>query len=166
MSRFTHQSQQAPQACIGKDDSVVQPVVRYRLVETQRWDVMVYNLWPGSRWINCNDPISDPNNPGNISLEDQWEWPQVDDIRLGKTQQQLYYIAGQCRDSGGAPLGPCVVRLYRTADDLEVDSCLTDSLGNYRVYTPYTGAHYCVAYKAGSPDVAGTTVNTLVGTAM
>lgn len=73
-------------------------------------------------------------------------------------------IFGITKDSAGAVLAGCTVTLYRTADDVEVDKVTSDASGNYefRGAGPST-AYYVVAYKAGSPDVAGTTVNTLIG---
>jgi hypothetical protein len=38
---------------------------------------------------------------------------------------------------------------------------LSDALGNFTFDNPGSGPFYIVAYKVGSPDVAGTTVNTL-----
>jgi hypothetical protein len=77
--------------------------------------------------------------------------------------QQMKKIIGTCRDSTGAALGSCVVQGFRTSDDTYAGQLTCDSGGYFEFCTPYTQAHYLVAYKAGSPDVAGTTVNTLVG---
>lgn len=74
------------------------------------------------------------------------------------------FITGVTRDSAGAALGNCVVQLFRTVDDAIIYEGASDGSGNFSIYAPVTGPFYLVAYKAGSPDVAGTTVNTLVGT--
>lgn len=77
-----------------------------------------------------------------------------------------YKITGRTLDSAGAPLGNCVVHLFRTSDDLEMDQTNSDSASFYsfsKNISP-TLPYYAVAYKAGSPDVAGTTRNDLVGT--
>jgi hypothetical protein len=72
-------------------------------------------------------------------------------------------ITGVTRDSTGAVLGSCTVHLFRTSDDVKVDTTTSDASGNYSfVRIADATTYYCVAYKAGSPDVAGTTVNTLV----
>lgn len=74
-------------------------------------------------------------------------------------------IFGVTKDSTGAVLGSCTVTLFRTTDDLEIDKTISDASGNYEFRGAGGGTnYYVVAYKAGSPDVAGTTVNTLVGT--
>lgn len=73
-------------------------------------------------------------------------------------------IFGITKDSAGAVLADCTVDLFRTADDLLVDSMVSDGSGNYEFRsTSLSTLYYIVAYKVGSPDVAGTTVNTLVG---
>lgn len=75
------------------------------------------------------------------------------------------YVSGVTKDSAGAVLGGCTVKLFRTADDIEVQESLSDGSGNY-AFQPVNngnGPYYVVAYKAGSPDVAGTTVNTVLG---
>ena len=76
-----------------------------------------------------------------------------------------YKITGITRDSAGAVLGNCVVHLFRTSDDVEVDQVNSDASGNFTFTTGVSPANtqYIVAYKAGSPDVSGTTLNTLTG---
>jgi hypothetical protein len=55
-----------------------------------------------------------------------------------------------------------VVDLFRTGGDIFVNTTTSDGSGNFTIVTPNnSGTFYLVAYKAGSPDVAGTTVNTL-----
>lgn len=70
-------------------------------------------------------------------------------------------IIGVTRDSAGSPIGPCAVNLFNAADVL-VRAIPTDASGNFTFEQPGSGPFYIVAYKAGSPDIAGTTVNTLI----
>lgn len=71
-------------------------------------------------------------------------------------------VSGYTRDSAGAILGSCVVDLFRTVDDLRMDTGTSDAGGYYEFRTAIPAeAYYVVAYKAGGPDVAGTTVNTV-----
>lgn len=73
-------------------------------------------------------------------------------------------FVGVTRDQYGTPTGSCVVQLFRTSDDLFIMEITSDSSGNFLLQSWYTpDTHYIVAYKAGSPDIFGTTVNTLVG---
>lgn len=71
-------------------------------------------------------------------------------------------ITGVTRDSTGTILGSCMVDLFRTVDDVKVDSYTSDATtGVYTLSAVGPGPFYVVAYKSGAPDVAGTTVNTL-----
>lgn len=73
-------------------------------------------------------------------------------------------IFGVTKDSAGVALGTCVVDLFTTANDVKIGSTVSDASGNYEFRGVSQGlTYYLVAYKAGSPDVAGTTTNTLVG---
>ncbi len=75
-------------------------------------------------------------------------------------------IAGITRDDTGAILGNCAVKLFVTGADAEAYETTSDASGNFSFSNPGTGPFYIVAYKPGSPDVAGTTVNTLMPTAV
>lgn len=75
-------------------------------------------------------------------------------------------IVGITKDSTGVILGGCVVDLYETAFDVKIASTISDpATGAYEFSGLTSGLNfYVVAYKAGSPDVAGTTVNSLAAT--
>lgn len=76
-----------------------------------------------------------------------------------------FRVGGVTRDSTGAALGLCVVDLFLTATNVLMDSVVSDASGTYEFRTAGpSSSYYVVAYRAGSPDLAGTTVNTLVGT--
>lgn len=88
-------------------------------------------------------------------------------IHLLSIQPPTYFrISGTTRDSAGAALGGCVVDWFRTSDDARLDSTTSDANGlfEFRTAGQPPNAYYLVAYKPGSPDRAGTTINTLVGT--
>lgn len=72
-------------------------------------------------------------------------------------------ISGVTKDSVGNPLGTCVVHLFRTSDDLKLGSTVSDGSGVFSLPAPLNIACYLTAYLAGSPDVEGTSVNTLTG---
>ena len=77
----------------------------------------------------------------------------------------VFSISGQTQDISQLPLGLCIVDLFRTATDVLLDRTTSDAQGNYifrGVSMPPT-QFYMVSYKAGSPDVFGTTYNTIVG---
>lgn len=72
-------------------------------------------------------------------------------------------ISGVTKDSSGAVLPNCNVTLYRTSDDQVMGKGVSDANGNYSFSSgSLSEQYYVVAYKAGSPDVSGTTINTLV----
>lgn len=76
-----------------------------------------------------------------------------------------YQITGITYDSTGVALPSCKVQIYRTADDSYVSDTTSDATtGYYAIPASNVFTHYLVAYLVGSPDVAGTTVNTLTGT--
>ena len=78
--------------------------------------------------------------------------------------QYGYTIAGTMKDSTGVALAGCTVKLYRTTNDTVSGIVVSDGSGNYKIAASSELRHYLVAYLPGSPDVAGTTVNTIVGT--
>ena len=85
-----------------------------------------------------------------------------------------YLLTGITKDSAGSPLGSCSIEVFETIPGVVgnepkgrlVNTGTSDASGNYSIEVhSKTGATFrCVAYKGGSPDVAGTTVNTLTPT--
>lgn len=73
-------------------------------------------------------------------------------------------IVGVSRDAVGAPLGFCVVKVFRTVDDILVAATASDAGGNWTAYPNQAGPFYFVEYKAGGPDVFGTSPNTNTST--
>jgi hypothetical protein len=74
-----------------------------------------------------------------------------------------YALSGVTRDSTGAVLAGCNVKLFRTADDSLVSQTTSDANGIYIIPASPALQHYLVTYKTGSPDVTGASVNTLTG---
>src|SRR3954469_7696551 len=77
-------------------------------------------------------------------------------------------LTGVTKDSSGAALGGCTVRVFRTADNSYIGATVSDAVGAYAFALPTGGAadqYFVVSYLAGAPDVAGTTLNTLTGSA-
>lgn len=73
-------------------------------------------------------------------------------------------ISGVTRDSSGAALGNVSLELFRADTGTLVERLTSDGSGNYASSPVGPGILYQIdAYKSGSPDVAGTTVNTLAG---
>ena len=76
---------------------------------------------------------------------------------------QKWTISGITKDSTGTPLAGCTVHIFETMRDLLMGLTVSDGGGNYSLSVTPSNPQYCVAYLAGFPDVAGTTVNTLTG---
>jgi hypothetical protein len=75
-----------------------------------------------------------------------------------------FTFAGITKTGAGAALASCHLDLFRTADDSKAGETDSDANGVYLLYASSELTHYAVAYKTGAPDVAGTTVNTLIPT--
>jgi hypothetical protein len=74
---------------------------------------------------------------------------------------KIWKLSGITKDSGGSVLGNCVVTLDQTSTDLPLAKTTSDANGNFSFMISPAVVCYLNAYKVGSPDVAGTTVNTL-----
>jgi hypothetical protein len=75
-----------------------------------------------------------------------------------------WVVQGYARDQYGSPLSGAAVKLYRTSTDEMVMATVSGSDGSYLLTSPYyPDPHYLVMYKSGTPDVFGTSLNTLVG---
>jgi hypothetical protein len=114
-------------------------------------------------WSNIKNPsngsCNGPGNGGAIKAINGYSYQKfVSPPMYGKA----YSISGQTLDSTGAVLADCVVALFYTRNDVLVGETMSDSLGNYKFLVGPAYNCYIVAYKAGSPDVSGTTVNTLI----
>jgi hypothetical protein len=82
----------------------------------------------------------------------------------GSASQKV--IKGTVLDAVSVPVANAIVQGFVTATDEFVGEVTAAIDGTYVLPTNKisTVAHYLVAYKAGSPDIAGTTVNTLLPT--
>jgi hypothetical protein len=76
----------------------------------------------------------------------------------------FFQISEQTKDSTGAALGGATAKLFVTATDVMIESQVSNADGYAYFKMPAQAVtHYIVAYKSGSPDVTGATLNTLVG---
>ena len=125
--------------------------------------------YDGGRWPNRSGFYTDPAGPTNVDLfqnrasqAGSFE-PPLTGVGGNATQN---FIMGRCKDSVGNGVSGAVVQTFRTADDTLISETNADSNGYYEAGTPQPAGtqHYIVAYRAGAPDIAGTTVNTLTAT--
>ena len=84
----------------------------------------------------------------------------------GEGTQTKRFIRGTCVDASEVPVANATVQAFRTSDDFYAGEGVSLDDGTYYVGVEQAlgVAHYLVAYKPGSPDIAGTTVNTLTPT--
>lgn len=84
----------------------------------------------------------------------------------GEGTQTKRFIRGITKNSGGTPISDVTVQAFVTADGRYVGQDVSRDDGTYTcgVETVAGTQHYLVAYKAGAPDIAGATVNTLTST--
>lgn len=115
-------------------------------------------FWGSSRFMGCSSGSSQPVLFGQDCDDKASQW-FVDIYDTGG--QQAKKIIGTTRDSSGNPLGNCIVQGFQTSTDTFVGQVTSDTAGYFELPTSYSGNHYLVCYKAGSPDVAGTSANTL-----
>lgn len=130
--------------------------------DRNRWDA----LWSYGARIGFGAPIgsdgASPAGVGDLSCADPFEPFSCD----GAGTQTLKFLKGSTVDVSDAALSGVVVQAFRTSDNAfagyQVES-RTD--GSFDLATNFPGVnHYMVAYRAGSPDRTGATLNTLTPT--
>jgi hypothetical protein len=92
------------------------------------------------------------------------DYGQVDQSRSSFSYDYVrQQISGITRDSTGAVLGSCEVRVFRTEDNLFIGSTTSDpTTGAWSLQIWAGGPFFFVEYKTGSPDKAGASLRTLV----
>ncbi len=158
MSRFLNQSPSVFGVWLVANDDRVAPL-NYIWADTS-CPVQLAPFLPGLLWSSSKFG----GGGGGMGLVDDWgsegEWAASADCRAtGGAVRKT--ITGTTKDSTGAALGNCVVQAFLTADDSFQGQVTSDVAGGFTIYTAQTGAHYLTCYKVGSPDVGGTSVNTI-----
>lgn len=132
---------------------------------TTLWDVALWGIGLaklGTQPTRLRQYLTNPRPP---KYSQQRTVPGVIHA-LAPLPARIAMISGVTYSAVGVILGGCVVELYETATDLPLFKTTSDATTGAFTFTcaRYAPAtHYMVAYKAGSPDVAGTTINTLTG---
>lgn len=132
------------------------------------------SVWDPTRWVSLWPSPSfmsgDPTSPMTL-LGDDCAFGgfklAYELTMLGITgQQSTKFIKGSCLDSNSAVVANATLEAFITSTDVKDSPPTTSFLDGTYILGCYTAgvSHYVVAYKAGSPDIAGTTVNTLVPT--
>lgn len=116
-------------------------------------------LWPTMRAVTIGG-MDGAGTDGSAMMTPMFECFSCD----GAGTQTTKFIKGQVVDASDVAVSGAIVAAYRTSDD---------AFGGFKVTSRDDGSfdcptqhgavnHYLVAYKPGSPDVGGTTVNTLM----
>lgn len=127
--------------------------------DPNRW----YSLWSWGCRIGGGDLEGySPSGACGLNSKDLFEPYSCD----GDGCSVNKFIRGTCVDASDVAVANAIVQGFRTSDDAYVGQDVSRNDGTYTLATDNSGAvqHYLVAYKPGSPDIAGTTVNTLTAT--
>lgn len=133
-----------------------------RMQQSTRDPIGYANGWPfGGFFLDptgttgCDEIFGDDNLANAFAPWEPW--------RLGdKGYTRPYYIYGQIFDVNGNPVVGATITSFVTATNAQDGTTVSNADGTYQVpcYNR-TATHYVAAYKSGSPDVAGESVNTL-----
>jgi hypothetical protein len=125
------------------------------------WNGLTYSwqdmLWPRSRIPSQGMGVS--GRPSDIlsTAYTHWWWA----TRTGGATER-WQVFGQCLDQNTNPVANATVSLYDHTLGVIVDNQTSDSNGGYKVGAVYgSGRSFVVAYKTGSPDIAGTSSDIL-----
>jgi len=140
-----------------------------------QWQARAPKTWKDKNWWRSCWSFGCRTNGGGIGGLDGASavGQSMSDINLyepyscdGDGTQSLNWIRGTCYDATAAISANATVQAFETATDIYKGEGVSLSDGTY--YVGVTSSkltpHYLVAYKSGSPDIAGTTVNTLLPT--
>jgi hypothetical protein len=147
------------------DEPLAQPKWSYQRRSLKTWKDKNawYSLWSFGCRIGFGTPSgTDGAGMRDLSYPDLFEPFSCD----GEGTQTKRFIRGVCVDNSEVPVANAIVQAFVTSDDRYVGEDVSRLDGTYTlgVETVAGVQHYLVAYKPGSPDVAGTTVNTLTST--
>lgn len=91
-------------------------------------------------------------------------WPMFECFSCdGEGSQSLKFVRGKCVDASDVAVANALVSAYRASDNAYAGyTVYSQDDGTFACPTQFgSGNHYVTAYKPGSPDTGGTTVNTL-----
>lgn len=137
------------------------PIANYYVREDLWFGVRTFRTpwWPTSQ---AGAFISDAGSGTSLLYDKIQRRSDIWGNLPGGANGRLAFV-GITRDQYGSPVGGVTVKCYLTSTDQVTASVVSDGNGNYTITTPYyPDGHYLVCYKTASPDIFGTTVNTLI----
>lgn len=117
-------------------------------------------LWPSTK-LSAGDPTSPAAYLGQDSSQaGMWGTWELGTNGAGGPS---VFLSGQTADVNSNPLAGVTIRGFVASNNLYVGQTTSDANGNFQLGSQYLGVtHYLVAYLPGSPDRAGTTIDTLI----
>jgi hypothetical protein len=109
--------------------------------------------------------LRDPKkrHPASIGKRKGVNNPLNKEMDISKKFTGNFILTGITKNGSGVALGNCTVMLFRSSDDVKILTTTSDASGNFTLSLPNDSYknYYLVCYLAGSPDVAGTSIDTL-----
>jgi hypothetical protein len=134
--------------------------VFYHILPTEPFHHQGYTTgwWPGTGGLDAS---------GNEWLNPTWR--SLPEMNSGAVSKMAFI--GISQDQYGSAIAACTMKLFKTENgnyigtkDTKLDEVVSDSLGNFILYTPYyPDTHYITLLKNGAPSIQGISVNTLIG---
>lgn len=147
------------------DESRHEPRWQWQARGPKTWkDKMRWNsLWSWGCRVGYGEPAgSDGACSRDLGYTDLFEPYSCD----GEGTQSKNFLRGTCVDASDVAVANAIVQGYKTSNDSYLGEVQANTDGSYSLGVEASMATTCylLAYKAGSPDIAGTTVNTLTPT--
>ena len=121
------------------------------------------SLWSFGCRVGCGMPSgNDGAAMRDLAYRDLFEPFSCD----GEGTSISRFIKGYTKDSSAVAIANATVQAFRTSDDFYLGQDVSRDDGSYTCPVDVAAGTQCylVAYKAGAPDIAGTTVNTITPT--
>jgi hypothetical protein len=128
--------------------------------DRNRW----YSLWSYGCRVGYGLPSGNDGVSSNrdLSTTDLFEPYSCD----GEGTQSVNFFLGTCKDASDVAIANAIVQGFVTGTDTYLGEVQGNTDGTYALGAQVSKATPCylVAYKQGSPDITGATVNTLLAT--
>ncbi len=128
--------------------------------DPNRW----YSLWS---W-GCRIGYGAPTGSDGVSVNRDLSTPDLFEPFTcdGPGTQSVNFFLGTCKDASDVAVANAIVQGFVTSGDAYLGEVQANTDGTYAlgVQVGKSTPCYLVAYKQGSPDITGATVNTLLAT--
>ena len=87
-------------------------------------------------------------------------WPTIKRVGGSQTRNMVF---GYCMNAAAVPVPGAAVQLVDITANVIVDVAVSQADGRFDVGSPYTNNCYASGYLSGSPNLSGTTDQTIIG---